>query len=258
MINHSNFAGRTALVTGGASGLGRAMAEALAATGASLVLFDLNHAQARYLASDLKAKHSIRVEAVEGSVTNSDDVARGCRTAIELTGRLDIVMNNAGIIGNAPSIELEEATWRRVIDVNLTGVFLVAQAAARIMIPQGGGSIVNTTSMYGVAAAPGRASYCASKAGVVGLTKVLAIEWAASAVRVNAIGPGYVRTALTEQAEAEGKIDFNALVRRVPVGRLATPAEIADIALFLASDAAAYITGQTLVADGGWTSYSYL
>ena len=153
---------------------------------------------------------------------------------------------------------LEEATWRRVIDVNLTGVFLVAQAAARIMIPQGGGSIVNTTSMYGVAAAPGRASYCASKAGVVGLTKVLAIEWAASAVRVNAIGPGYVRTALTEQAEAEGKLDFNALVRRVPVGRLATPAEIADIALFLASDAAAYITGQTLVADGGWTSYSYL
>ena len=167
-------------------------------------------------------------------------------------------MNNAGIIGNAPSIELEEATWRRVIDVNLTGVFLVAQAAARIMIPQGGGSIVNTTSMYGVAAAPGRASYCASKAGVVGLTKVLAIEWAASAVRVNAIGPGYVRTALTEQAEAEGKLDFNALVRRVPVGQLATPAEIADIALFLASDAAAYITGQTLVADGGWTSYSYL
>ena len=134
----------------------------------------------------------------------------------------------------------------------------MASAAARIMIPQGGGSIVNTTSMYGVAAAPGRASYCASKAGVVGLTKVLAIEWAASAVRVNAIGPGYVRTALTEQAEAEGKLDFNALVRRVPVGRLATPAEIADIALFLASDAAAYITGQTLVADGGWTSYSYL
>jgi NAD(P)-dependent dehydrogenase (short-subunit alcohol dehydrogenase family) len=135
MTNYSNFAGRTALVTGGASGLGRAMAEALAATGASLVLFDLNHAQARHLASDLKAKHSIRAEAVEGSVTNSDDVARGCRTAIELTGRLDIVMNNAGIIGNAPSIELEEATWRRVIDVNLTGVFLVAQAAARIMIP---------------------------------------------------------------------------------------------------------------------------
>jgi NAD(P)-dependent dehydrogenase (short-subunit alcohol dehydrogenase family) len=130
MTNYSNFAGRTALVTGGASGLGRAMAEALAATGASLVLFDLNHAQARHLASDLKAKHSIRVEAVEGSVTNSDDVARGCRTAIELTGRLDIVMNNAGIIGNAPSIELEEATWRRVIDVNLTGVFVVAQAAA--------------------------------------------------------------------------------------------------------------------------------
>ena len=112
MINYSNFAGQTALVTGGASGLGRAMAEALAATGASLVLFDLNHAQARGLASDLKATHSIRAEAVEGSVTNSDDVARGCRTAIELTGRLDIVMNNAGIIGNAPSIELERAPWR--------------------------------------------------------------------------------------------------------------------------------------------------
>jgi len=233
MTPHSKFAGRTALVTGGASGLGRAMAEALAATGASLVLFDLNHAQARGLASDLKAKHWIRAEAVEGSVTNSDDVARGCRTAIELTGRLDIVMNNAGIVGNAPSIDLDEATWRRVIDVNLTGVFLVAQAAARIMIPQGGGSIVNTTSMYGVAAAPGRASYCASKAGVVGLTKVLAIEWAASGVRVNAIGPGYVRTPLTEQAEAEGKLDFDALARRIPAGRLAMPAEIAASRCFL-------------------------
>lgn len=253
-----DFTGRTALVTGAASGLGRAMAVALARAGADLVLFDLDDAGSRALAEEFSAAHGVRTAACAGSVADEVDVARACAAAGALTGRLDIVMNNAGIGANHPSLDLAPALWRRAIDVNLTGVFLVAQAAGRVMVEQGGGVIVNTASMYGVVAAPERAAYCAAKAGVVALTKVLAIEWAARGIRVNAIGPGYVETALTGRMAAEGRLDLEALRARVPAGRLGTPEEMAAVALFLASDAAAYITGQTLVADGGWTAYGYL
>ncbi|WP_113910541.1 SDR family NAD(P)-dependent oxidoreductase [Roseovarius dicentrarchi] len=255
---HFDFSGRTALVTGAASGLGLAMANAFADAGASLVLFDMDAGGAAAAAEAINTRHPGRAIARAGSITDQAQVAAACRDAQALTGRLDIVMNNAGISGNASSLDLDEQTWRHAIDVNLTGAFLVAQAAGRIMADQGGGSIVNTASMYGVVTAPERAAYCAAKAGVVALTKVLAIEWADRNIRVNAIGPGYVRTALTETLIQQGRIDLDALHHRVPAGRLGTPEEIAQAALFLASDAAAYVTGQTLVADGGWSSYSYL
>ncbi|WP_066705889.1 SDR family NAD(P)-dependent oxidoreductase [Celeribacter ethanolicus] len=253
-----DFTGRTALVTGAASGLGLAMARAFVGAGAHVVLFDLDEDGVRAAADALNADHPGRVMALAGSITDTGTVAAACEAAVAFGGRLDVVMNNAGISGNGPSLDLDEATWRRGIDINLSGAFFVAQAAGRIMAEQGGGSIVNTASMYGVVTAPERAAYCAAKAGVVALTKVLAIEWADRNIRVNAIAPGYVRTALTENLAAQGRLDLDALNARVPAGRLGTPEEIASASLFLASDASAYVTGQTLVADGGWSSYSYL
>jgi len=254
-----DFVGRTALVTGAASGLGLAMASRLAKAGTDLVLFDLDGEKLAGLSHELSSKYHGTVKSVAGSVTSPGDVERACTLALDATGRLDIVMNNAGISATAPSLELDLPAWQRAIDVNLTGVFLVAQGAARVMTAEGrGGVIVNTSSMFGIIAAPKRAAYCAAKAGVVALTKVLAIEWASHGIRVNAIGPGYVETALTAALAAEGHIDMVALEARVPAGRLGTPDEMAEIAMFLVSDSSAYVTGQTLVADGGWSSYGYL
>lgn len=258
MTAQFDFSGRTALVTGAAAGLGLAMARAFSQAGARLVLFDLDAEGVEKAAAELNAERPGLATAMAGSITDKEAVEAACAKAIEISGRLDVVMNNAGISGNAPSLDLDEQVWRRAIDVNLTGCFLVAQAAGRVMAEHGGGSIVNTASMYGVVAAPERAAYCAAKAGVVALTKVLAIEWAGRNIRVNAIGPGYVRTALTETLAAQGRLDLDVINRRVPSGRLGTPEEIAAASLFLASDASAYVTGQTLVADGGWSSYSYL
>jgi NAD(P)-dependent dehydrogenase (short-subunit alcohol dehydrogenase family) len=254
-----DFAGRTALVTGAASGLGLAMSASLAEAGADLILFDLDGANLQRVSDELSERHGVQALCFPGSVTSPADVENACALAIEATGRLDIVMNNAGIGANAPSLTLDLPLWQRAIDINLTGVFLVAQAAARIMAAKdGGGVIVNTASMYGVIAAPERAAYCAAKAGVVALTKVLAIEWAQYGIRVNAIGPGYVETALTANMAAEGRIDMAALRARVPAGRLGTADEMALIAMFLACNSTSYVTGQTLVADGGWSSYGYL
>ncbi|PZX06014.1 SDR family NAD(P)-dependent oxidoreductase [Celeribacter halophilus] len=258
MTTTFDFSGRTALVTGAASGLGLAMVRAFVGAGAKVVLFDLDEDSVRAATDTLNADHPGRVTALAGSVTDPAAASAACEAAVDFGGRLDVVMNNAGISGNAPSLELDEATWRRAIDVNLSGAFFVAQAAGRVMAEQGGGGIVNTASMYGVVAAPERAAYCAAKAGVVALTKVLAIEWADRNIRVNAIAPGYVRTALTETLAIQGRLDLGALNARVPAGRLGTPEEIAAASLFLASDTSSYVTGQTLVADGGWSSYSYL
>lgn len=258
-VPDKSLSGRTALVTGASSGLGRAMVAALASRGADVLLFDVNRAGSDRIAKEAADAHGVKTAVFTGSVTEEADVEKACAQAQELGGHLDIVMNNAGISTNAPSMELASDVWRRSIEINLTGVFLVAQAAARVMVEsQRGGVVVNTSSMYGVAAAPGRAAYCAAKAGVVALTKVLAVEWASKGIRVNAIGPGYVETAMVLNEAKAGRLDIEALRGRTPLGRLGTPEEIAEIAVFLASDRASYITGQTLIADGGWTAYGYV
>jgi NAD(P)-dependent dehydrogenase (short-subunit alcohol dehydrogenase family) len=176
------------------------------------------------------------------------------RTTAEL-GRLDILVNNAGVVGPGPSEELSEAEWDRVVNVDLKAVFLCSQAAARTMLSQGRGKIVSIASIAGWAGFPRRASYSASKAGVISLTQTLACEWAKRGVRVNAVGPGYTETEIIKQGAALGVLTVADIERRTPMGRLATPDEIARAVVFLASDEASYITGQTLFVDGGWTAY---
>ena len=241
---------RVAIVTGGARGIGLATARIFVREGARVVLGDLDGAAAEAAAAEVGEERAIGVQT---DVTREADANRLVALALERWDRLDIAVNSAGIANPLPATEVSADDWRRVIDVNLTGTFLVCQAAGRAMLERGSGTIVNLASMYGKRAVPNRSAYVASKFAVVGLTETLAVEWAPQ-VRVNALAPGYTNTELFRQNQARGATDVDALVARTPLGRLGEPADIAEAALFLASDEAAWVTGHTLVVDGGWTA----
>jgi 3-oxoacyl-[acyl-carrier protein] reductase len=196
-----------------------------------------------------------RTVAVAADVCDSAQVAELVRTAVEQLGGLHILVNNAGAGLIAPSEELAEADWRRVIDTDLTAPFLCAQAAARHMLDAGGGVIVNISSALGHTAIPGRAAYAAAKHGVIGLTKVLGTEWAGRGLRCVAVSPGYVATELVKENMRRGGFDERDIKRRTPLGRLATPEEIARVVAFVASDAASYMTAGHVLVDGGFVGY---
>ena len=257
--SYPGISGKVTVITGGGSGIGFAMAKGFARNGARIVLIDINE---QALAAAKNAIEQTTITAEVGtycaSVIDAAAVEKAFSYCDSYFGSVDILLNNAGISINKPSLELTIEEWRRGIDVDLNSVFICAQAAARRMVNYGGGVIINTASMFGIASAPERAAYCAAKAGVVSLTKTLAVEWASYGIRVNAIGPGYVRTALVDGLIKSGRLDVHSLNRRTPVGRLAEPEEIAEIVLFLASENAAFITGHILIADGGWTANGYM
>jgi NAD(P)-dependent dehydrogenase (short-subunit alcohol dehydrogenase family) len=231
-----SLGGEVAVVTGAAQGIGAAIADALEAAGALVARTDVE--------ADLQL-----------DVTDRGSIDRALEQIAESLGEPMILVNNAGINRIAPSESLSEERWQQVVDVNLTGTFRCAQAAGQRMLAAGRGSIVNVASISAFVGMPGRAAYCAAKAGVVALTRVLAVEWAARGVRVNAVAPGYVGTPMVEQAIAEGLLLADELAGRTPLGRIATAAEIADAVVYLASPAARFVTGQTLVVDGGYLAY---
>ena len=241
---------RVAIVTGGGRGIGLATARVFVREGARVVLGDLDQSALDAASSELGTERALGVQV---DVTRGADAARLVEAALDRWDHLDIAVNSAGIGSPLPTIELSEEEWRRVIDVNLTGTFLVCQAAGRAMLQRGSGAIVNLASMYGKRAVPSRLPYVASKYAVVGLTEGLAAEWAPE-VRVNALAPGYTDTELFRGNQARGGTDVNALIARTPMGRLGAPAEIGEAALYLVSDEAAWVTGHTLVIDGGWTA----
>jgi NAD(P)-dependent dehydrogenase (short-subunit alcohol dehydrogenase family) len=253
----ARFAGQRALVTGGAAGIGLATARDLAAEGARVALFDIDAARAEQAAAALRTAGSDAF-AIAGSVAEPEEVTEAFARIDARWGGLDILVNNAGVIGKRAALALTDEEWSRVMRINLDGVFYCAREAGRRMVAQGSGAIVNLGSIYSLVAAPERLAYCASKAAVAAMTRVLAIEWAAHGVRVNAVAPGYVETDLIGAAVRAGEIDTAPLARRTPVGRLARPEEIARAILFLLDPANEYVTGHVLAVDGGWTAYGYV
>ncbi|WP_274650865.1 SDR family NAD(P)-dependent oxidoreductase [Paenibacillus humicola] len=246
--------GKTAVVTGGARGLGQAMAGAFASFGASVALIDMDVELARAAAGEIEREHGVRCAAFRGNVTDEADIGKVMNAVAEQFGSIDILLNNAGILKRGPAEEMSVQDWQAVMDVNLNGVFICSKEAAKHMIRQGGGSIVNIASMSGfiVNTPQLQAAYNTSKAAVVMATKSFASEWAPHGIRVNGIAPGYMKTSMTGP-EFEPGGEYYPILQMIPMKRLGNPEELGGLAVFLASDASSYMTGETVVIDGGYT-----
>ena len=249
---YSDLPGKVALVTGAASGLGRAAAQAFAEQGVKVVVFDLSAEAGQACARELGQEH----QCVSGDVSVESDVLRAVRQTLAAHGRLDIVVNCAGVPDTfKPTLEQDVASFRRLIDIHLVGTYLVSRAAAVPMLSQREGSIINLSSIAGVLGLTPRNAYSAAKAGVGMLTRTMGCEWAQHGVRVNAIAPGYMMTPFLQRLIDEGKVDADQILRRTPAGRFGTARHIADAMLFLASRHSEFITGVTLPVDGGYMAW---
>jgi len=243
--------GKVAVVTGSSRGIGRAVAEGLAGAGAAVTVNGRDPQTTRVVAEGIAASGA-RSLAISGDVGNSADVHRLIAETVSAFGRLDILVNNAGISPYyKPAETMTEAEWDDIINVNLKSVFLCCQAAARVMIPQKSGRIINMSSIASKVALPRMVAYTSAKGAINQLTRVLAVEWASHGILVNAIAPGYIETDLTKGLR-ENPNRMEAMLRQIPLGRLGKPADIVGAAVYLASDAASYVTGHILDIDGGW------
>jgi 3-oxoacyl-[acyl-carrier protein] reductase len=250
--------GKVAIITGASKGIGKGIAERYAREGAAVILASRSLGLLEEIAEGIKRAGG-RALALELDVRNSGSVESVVRRTVEAFGRLDIMVNNAGVSMAHPSEELASADWERALETDLFGVFYGCQSAARQMMTQPeGGLIINITSIYGMVAAPMRAAYCASKAGANMLTKLLASEWASKKIRVNAIAPGYIRTELVQGVIDKGMLPLGAIERRTPQGRIGEVEDVVGLAAFLAGEEAGFITGGVYAVDGGWTAYGYV
>lgn len=249
--NMFSLKGKTALVTGGYRGIGRAVAEDMAEAGANIILWDLLDAEA--VAKSITERYGVKTASFVCDVTNPTQVEETIQKSAQVMGDLDVLFNNAGIGPHKDALEVSPEEWQRVLNVNLNGIFYVATAFARYLVSQGkGGSIINTASMSGliVNVPQQQASYNASKAAVIHLTKTLAVEWAGNGIRVNSISPGYIETDLIGEVRPDWREQWTAMI---PFGRMGKPKELSGAVIYLASDAASYTSGCNLVIDGCYT-----
>ncbi|MGH7709118.1 MAG: SDR family NAD(P)-dependent oxidoreductase [Vulcanimicrobiaceae bacterium] len=242
--------GKVAIVTGAATGNGQAIAQAFAREGASVLVADIAPDGAPETLNIIESAGGI-AKALQADVRKADDAARMVEAALSWFGRLDIMVNNAGVIGRGDFLEVAEHEWDRIMDINFKGTFLCSQAAARHMVKQGSGNIINIASIAAESMDPVIVPYCASKGGVRALTKAMALALAKRGVRVNAIGPGPVYTNLNRD-KLDNPETMAAVVAHIPMGRVGQPLDLTGAAVFLACDESAYVTGITLYVDGGY------
>jgi len=250
---HETSERRVALVTGAARGIGRAIAEALHSAGFDVELADVDEDEVGRTANQVSVAAGTVASRVD--VTSSAQMRAWVDDVVRRRGRVDVLVNNAGVQLNRAAVDLSDADWDRVLRVNLDGAFYASRDVGRHMQTRGGGAIVNIASVAERFGMPRRLPYGVSKAGLSALTRGLAAEWAADGIRVNAVAPGYVETDLVRHAFETGHIDRAAIEAKIPMGRLAAPRSVADVVVFLVSDAADYVTGQTIFVDGGYGIY---
>ncbi|MCE5195224.1 MAG: 3-oxoacyl-[acyl-carrier-protein] reductase [Nitrospiraceae bacterium] len=242
-----DFNGQIAIVTGGARGIGKAISETLAKKGVKLVIADISLDQAKQTADDI-SKIGVETMPVRLDVSKSDEVVKIFEDVVKKFGRIDVLVNNAGITRDSILMRMKEEDWDTVININLKSVFLCTREAVRVMMKQRYGRIVNIASVVAMMGNPGQANYSASKAGIIGLTKTTAREYASRGVTANAVAPGFITTAMTDALTEEVKSEMK---KAIPLARFGTVEDVAAAVVFLASPDAGYITGQVLNVNGG-------
>ncbi len=254
MADGNALAGRRVLITGSGTGIGAVTARAVVARGGRVAVFDLDAERAAETARNLGHEQAL---SAGGDVTDPDAIEAVLDAMTGAWGGIDDLVNNAGIYDHGPLLELSAARWQRVLDVNLMAPIAISNAAVRRM--GAGGSIVNVSSVLGQVAAPGRGPYCVSKAALISLTRMQAVEWAEREIRVNAIAPGYIMNETTRALAESGGFDTAEICRRTPLGRFGTEEEAAEGICFLLDPArAGYVTGHVLEVNGGWTAYGFV
>ena len=253
ILEKFSLKGKSGMVTGGGSGIGRAIAKGLVQAGAEIVIAGRNKEKMEKAVSEI-GKLGGPVIAVQADISKIGEIRNLVDRTVKEFGKIDFLFNNAGIIRRSSSEDFSEKDWDETININLKGPFFLAQAVAKVMISQKRkGKIINTSSLIAVQGGKRVPAYAASKGGLNQVTKSMANDWAKYNILVNAIGPGWVKTELTELLQKD-KDRFNEITSRIPLGRWADPEDLVGAAIFLASDASDYITGQTLFVDGGWLS----
>ncbi|MFZ6017195.1 MAG: 3-oxoacyl-[acyl-carrier-protein] reductase [Nitrospirota bacterium] len=242
-----DFNGQVSIITGGARGIGKAIAEGFARKGVNLAIADVNIDAAKETAAEL-AQYGVKTIALKLDVSNSSEVKKAFEEVLNEFGRIDILINNAGITRDGLILRMKEEDWDAVIDINLKGVFLCSREAVKTMSKQRYGRIVNITSVAAFIGNPGQANYSASKAGIVGLTKTIAKEYASRGITVNAVAPGFIKTAMTDALSENIKQE---MMNMIPTGRFGAVEDVANAVLFLSSPDSGYITGQVIHVNGG-------
>ena len=243
-----NLTGKTALITGSGRGIGKAVAKKLASLGASIVINDIEASTDADLTTEELIKMGTDAVCLKGDVRNYEEVENIIKKTLDKFGKIDILINNAGITRDGLLMRMSEEDWDSVLDINLKGAFNMIKAASRPMMKAKSGVIINMASVVGVMGNAGQANYFASKAGLIGLTKTVAKELSARGIRCNAVAPGFISSAMTDKLSDEVKAEY---FKSIPLGRFGEAEDVADVVAFLSSDMAKYVTGQVVNVDGG-------